>query len=66
MENIEKKIEELCIARKNTKESQIEGELQLVSMNKTMILLVKNSMNLKKIDMKKTKLLKICQKKKNI
>ena len=63
MENIEKKIEELCIAMKNTKESQIEGELQLVSMNKTMILLVKNSMNLKKIDVKKTKLLKICQKK---
>ena len=35
MENIEKKMEELCIATKNTKESQIKGELQLVSMNKT-------------------------------
>ena len=35
MENIEKKMEELCIAMKNTKECQIKGELQLVSMNKT-------------------------------
>ena len=35
MENIEKKMEELCIATKNTKESQINGELQLVSMNET-------------------------------
>ena len=64
MENIEKKMEELCTATKNTKESQIKSELQLVSMNKTKkSLLVKNSMNLKKIDVKKTKLLKICQKK---
>ena len=35
MENIEKKMEELCIATKNTTESQINGELQLVSMNET-------------------------------
>ena len=36
MGNIGKKMEELCIATKNTKESQIkEGELQLVSMNET-------------------------------
>ena len=35
MENIVKKMEELCIATKNTKESQIKGELQLVSMNET-------------------------------
>ena len=35
MGNIEKKIEELCIAMKNAKESQIKGELQLVSMNET-------------------------------
>ena len=35
MENIEKKMEELCIATKNTKEIQIKGELQLVSMNET-------------------------------
>ena len=35
MENIEKKMEELCIETKNTKESQIKGELQLVSMNET-------------------------------
>ena len=35
MEHIEKKMEELCIAMKNTKESQIKDELQLVSMNET-------------------------------
>ena len=36
MGNFGKKMEELCIATKNTKESQIkEGEFQLVSMNKT-------------------------------
>ena len=35
MENIESKMEELCIATKNTKESQIKGELQLLSMNET-------------------------------
>ena len=35
MENIEKKMEELCIATKNTKESQIKGEMQVVSMNET-------------------------------
>ena len=35
MENIEKKMEELCIAMKKTKGIQIKGELQLVSMNET-------------------------------
>ena len=35
MANIEKKMEELCIATKNTKESRIKGELQLVGMNET-------------------------------
>ena len=35
IENIEKKRGELCIATKNTKEIQIKGELQLVSMNET-------------------------------
>ena len=35
MENIENEMEELCIPTKNTKESQIKGELQLVRMNKT-------------------------------
>ena len=35
MENIEKKMEELYIATKNTKEGQIKGQLQLESMNKT-------------------------------
>ena len=35
MGNIEKKMEELCIATKKTKESQIKGELHLVSMNET-------------------------------
>ena len=33
--NIDKKMEELCIPPKNKKESQINSELQLVSMNKT-------------------------------
>ena len=31
--NIEKIMEELCIAMKNIKEIQIKGKLQLVSMN---------------------------------
>ena len=35
MENIEKKMEELCIATKNTQKSQIKVELQVVSLNKT-------------------------------
>ena len=35
MKNTENKMEELCIAAKNTKESQINGELQLVGMNET-------------------------------
>ena len=35
MENIEKTMEKLCIATKNTKESQIKGKLQLVSMKET-------------------------------
>ena len=35
MENIEKTMEKFCIATKNTKESQIKGELQLVSMKET-------------------------------
>ena len=35
MANIEKKIKELRIATKNTKESQIKDELQLISMNET-------------------------------
>ena len=46
----------------NTKESQIKGELQLVSISETITLLVKNLMNLKKVDVKKKKLLKTCQK----
>ena len=35
MENTEKKMEELCIATKNTKESNIKIELQLISMKET-------------------------------
>ena len=35
MENIEKKMEELYIATKKKKESQIKGELQLLSVNET-------------------------------
>ena len=64
-ENIEKKMKELHIATKNTIESQIKGELQLVSINKTISekTLVKNSMNLKKIDVKRSKLVNIYQRK---
>ena len=54
IENIWKKMEELCIATKNTKEIQIKGELQLVSINKTIDFLVQNLMDLKKTDIKKT------------
>ena len=35
MKNTEKKLEQLCIATKNTKESQIKAEFQLVNMNGT-------------------------------
>ena len=35
MENNENKMEELCNATENTKESQIKGQLQLVSVNET-------------------------------
>ena len=61
MENIERKMQELCIAAKNTKESQIKCELQLVSMHETINFI---SEKLNEIDVKKMKLLKICQKKK--
>ena len=60
MENIEKKMEELCLATKNTKESQIKSELQLVSTNEK-INFISEKFD-KWIDVKKTKLLKICQK----
>ena len=33
--NIDKNMKQLCVAPKNKIESQINGELQLVSMNKT-------------------------------
>ena len=51
-------MEELCIAMKNTKESRIKGELQLVSMNKTINLICEKSDEFEK-DVKKKKLLKI-------
>ena len=35
MENIEQKMEELCIATKSTKQNQIKAELQLVRMAET-------------------------------
>ena len=63
MENIEKKMEELCIAMKNTKESQIKGDLQLVSMNETINFISEKFNEFEKIDVKKTKLLKIFPKK---
>ena len=49
MENIEKKMEELCIATKNTKQSQIKGEWQLVSMNETINFISEKIDNLKNI-----------------
>ena len=48
MENIENKMEELCIATENTKESQIKGEFQMVRINKTINFISENLMNLKK------------------
>ena len=64
IENIEKKMEELWIATKNTKESHIKGELQPVSMDETMYFISDKFDELeKKIGAKKTKLLTICQKK---
>ena len=39
MANTEKKMEELCIATKNTKESQIKSELPLLSINQTINLI---------------------------
>ena len=35
MENIEQKMEELCIATKSTKQNQIKAKLQLVRMTET-------------------------------
>ena len=63
IENIQKKMDKLCSATKNTKESQIKGELDLVSMNKTINFISEKFDDLEKRDVKKTKLLKICQKK---
>ena len=63
MENIEKKMEELCIATKNTKESQIEGELQLVSMNKTINFISEKFDEFEKERRKKDKIFKTLSKK---
>ena len=65
MENIERKREELCIATKNTKESQIKGELQLVSMNET-INFISEKFDESEKDVNKTKLLKFFQKKQHL
>ena len=62
MENTEKKTEELCIATKNTKESQIKGELQLVSMNETINLISEKFHEFEKARWEKIKLLKTRQK----
>ena len=70
MGNIEKKMEELCIATKNTKESQInKGELQL-SMNETIKFIIEKFDEFEKdrhywnysLFKLLYKLLKICQK----
>ena len=55
-------MEELCIAMKNAKESQIKGELQLISMKAKINFIDEKFNEFEKIDVKKTKLLKICQK----
>ena len=65
MENIERKREELCIATKNTKESQIKVELQLVSMNET-INFISEKFDESEKDVDKTKLLKFFQKKQHL
>ena len=59
MENIEKKMEESCNATKNTKESQIKGELP-VSMKETINFISEKFDEFEKE--RRKKLLKICQK----
>ena len=60
MENIEKKMEELCIATKSAKQS----ELQLVSMNEAINFISEKFDKLEKHRREKGKIIKICQKKK--
>ena len=66
MENIEKKMEESCIATKNTKGSQIKGELQQVSMNKTINFISKKFDEFEKDRREKNKIIKNLSRKKNI
>ena len=47
---------------KNTEASQIKGELQLVSMDKMKNFISEKLDGFEKIDVRKTKLLKICEK----
>ena len=61
MENIEKKMEELCIATKSAKQS----ELQLVSMNEAINFISEKFDKLEKHRREKGKIIKICQKKTN-
>ena len=63
MENIEKKMKELCITTKNTKESQIEDELELVSMNETINFISEKFDEFEKDRRKKDKILKKLSKK---
>ena len=60
MENIEKKMEELCIATKSAKQS----ELQLVSMNEAINFISEKFNKLETQRRKKGKIIKICKKKK--
>ena len=63
MGNIEKKMEELCIATKNTKGSQIKGDLQLVSMNETINFISEKFNEFEKDRREKDEIIKIFSKK---
>ena len=56
-------MEELCISMKNTKESQIKGELQLVSMNETINFISKKFNEFEKDRRAKDKIVKNSSKK---
>ena len=63
MEYIEKEMEELCITTKNTKETQIKGKLQLVSMSETINFISKKFDEFEKDRRKKEEILKKLSKK---
>ena len=63
MENTEKKMEELYITTKNTKGSKIKGELQLISMNKTINFIGEKFDGLEKDGREKDEIIKSLSKK---